>query len=72
MRAASLGDGVSSDGVGLDRFQYAADRFLLGDLEIDELLEQRVGHLLLRRSTEQQRQRAVGRRVPYVPLSGVR
>ena len=74
IRSASLGDGVSPDGcsVRLERLQDAADRFLFGDLEIDELLEHRVGHFGLRRSAEQQRQRAVGRRVSDVLLSGVR
>jgi len=38
---------------GMPWWKYAANRFLLGDLEIDELLEQRVGHLGLRHSTQQ-------------------
>ena len=58
MRSASLGDGVDPcrRGVGLDRLQYAADRFLFGDLEVHKLLEHWVSDFGLRHSTEQQRQ----------------
>ena len=47
MRSASLGDGVDPEGAALVSiaFNTSADRFLLGDLEVDELLKQRVARL---------------------------